>query len=628
MQQETVYVVNGRFLQVVKELGEGGFATVYAVQDVETKEPYALKRMVTADSVHQSLAEKEISLLQSLRHPNIVDMIGHACNPLARGQTEYLIQMELCTGGTLLEHILKRGQRKWPEAEICNIFSQVCCAVEVLHSQSPPLAHRDLKTENILLCRSGRWKLIDFGSCTTRAKKYTTTQEMHEEEHQIQKYSTPMYRAPEMADLYQKQLINEKVDIWALGCILYCMLFLLHPFQEGGSLVILNGCPSLPEHSYSAYPRQILKRLFAVRVSKRPAIGLVIEYCKKWKKFLDGNGDPDPDFSSHHSQSRRSKSGKSGDRKKSSRRSAKTDSKAPAEQARNRSRTTGASNRQVESDSESVSDSEDDLHKGESKKSITAPPSYSSVSTKPGSDDSFDFQWVADWKPFEDTPKSQSVPSTSQAGTTAIPDLLWFSDAPPQPTLQAKNSRTAPPPPIVSRPPSNNTQSTSTASAGFSASQAYQQALLSSQPNPTAQTVGSYYPFAAASSNFASQPMYQQYPSAYSMAPQQYSYNMNSNCQPSSVYQQPPSIYQQQQPPPPVYQHPSAYQQQSQQSFILQSRGVAARPGLELPQQSVRRQTAPPLAPQTLNQPSQHLAAKPNPPSPTQAELDFDLAFR
>jgi len=542
-QQEVMYSVNGHLLQVVKELGEGGFATVYAVQDVDSKEQFALKRVVTNDSTQKALVEKEINIMQSIRHPNIIDLVGYSCNPIARGH-EYLIQMELCTGGTLLEHIVRRGQRRWGELEILGMFWQVCCAVEVLHSQSPPIAHRDLKTENIILTDRGRWKLIDFGSCTTRAKKYTAA-EIHEEELQIQKYSTPMYRAPEMADLYQKQLICEKVDIWALGCILYCMLFLLHPFQEGGSLVILNGCPPLPENTYSQYPKQILKRLFALRVSKRPDIAVVLEYLRKWKRFLEGGGDPEPDFSSHR---KRSKSRKSGERKKSSRR-AKAEAKTPSD-SRTRSRTTGAAPTQADSGSDSASDSEDESRHQKTVAPTKATTAAASATKPKAADDLLDFQWVADWKPFDGSEAASTpAPAPPQASAAKnVPDLLWFNDTPPpQPVIQQRS----PPLPVMQQPPMFQP---------FSASQAYQQALIS----PPQYGVGQMM--------YAQQPMY-------------------------------------------------PYGMQQQQPYGMgRPQAAAVRPqSPELPPQlNSRRQTAPP--PPSVPQ------AKPNPPS--QAELDFDFAFR
>lgn len=57
-----------------------------------------------------------------------------------------------------------------------------------------------------------------------------------------------MYRAPEMVDLYQREILTEKTDIWALGCIFYALCFLSHPFQDAGSLGILAGRLKMPNH--------------------------------------------------------------------------------------------------------------------------------------------------------------------------------------------------------------------------------------------------------------------------------------------------------------------------------------------------------------------------------------------
>lgn len=69
----------------------------------------------------------------------------------------------------------------------------------------------------------------------------TNAQERSDEEERITKYTTQMYRAPEMVDLYMRRSLDEKVDIWALGCIFFTVAHLLHPYQDAGNLGILNG---------------------------------------------------------------------------------------------------------------------------------------------------------------------------------------------------------------------------------------------------------------------------------------------------------------------------------------------------------------------------------------------------
>ena len=65
----------------------------------------------------------------------------------------------------------------------------------------------------------------------------------------MHKYSTLMYRAPEMVDLYRNQEVGVKVDVWSLGCILYALCFREHPFADESSLQILNAGFTIPTDS-------------------------------------------------------------------------------------------------------------------------------------------------------------------------------------------------------------------------------------------------------------------------------------------------------------------------------------------------------------------------------------------
>jgi serine/threonine protein kinase len=65
----------------------------------------------------------------------------------------------------------------------------------------------------------------------------------------ILRETTQTYRAPEMCDLYMRISLTEKTDVWALGCVLYTMCFLIHPFQDGSSLAIINAKIAFPADS-------------------------------------------------------------------------------------------------------------------------------------------------------------------------------------------------------------------------------------------------------------------------------------------------------------------------------------------------------------------------------------------
>jgi cyclin G-associated kinase len=65
-------------------------------------------------------------------------------------------------------------------------------------------------------------------------------------EEELAKQTTPMYRAPEMLDLYNNFKIDKQVDIWALGCVLFVLCFNKHPFEDAAKLRIINGKYQIP----------------------------------------------------------------------------------------------------------------------------------------------------------------------------------------------------------------------------------------------------------------------------------------------------------------------------------------------------------------------------------------------
>lgn len=273
-------------------LGEGGFAFVYACRGVnEPSNQLVLKKVIIQDKAHQvrlirdgdrhrmrltspipflhissfirhrctlistwlrqEQIEKEIRLLKVLQHPNIVRYHDDSVQSCA-GRLEALILMEHCEGGSLFEAIKSQGQQRLSKDAILRVAMDVSRAVATLHHHKPlPIAHRDLKLENILLAfhHGGNagvenrviYKLIDFGSATEGPVPLRNAVERAVEEERLAKTTTQMYRAPEMIDLYLRRALDEKVDIWALGCVLSTVMHLVHPFQGVGNLGVLNG---------------------------------------------------------------------------------------------------------------------------------------------------------------------------------------------------------------------------------------------------------------------------------------------------------------------------------------------------------------------------------------------------
>lgn len=143
----------------------------------------------------------------------------------------------------------------------------------MLHSFLPPVQHRDLKVENVLRGSDGHWKLLDFGSWSDERLEPGSLDKpaLSALQEQIDKYTTMIYRPPEMVDFFAEFPISEKVDVWMIGCILYTLMFYRHPFQDESPLAIANArypWPSTPEHSEKL--RDLTHWLLARDPSHRP----------------------------------------------------------------------------------------------------------------------------------------------------------------------------------------------------------------------------------------------------------------------------------------------------------------------------------------------------------------------
>ncbi|KAM6965438.1 cyclin-G-associated kinase [Aplochiton taeniatus] len=267
-------------LRIKRVIAEGGFAFVYEAQDISSCKDYALKRLLSNEEEKNKDIIQEVCFMKKLSgHPNVVQFSSAASiskEESDTGQAEFLILTELCKGQ--LVDFVKRVEQRGPMScdTLLKIFYQACRAVQHMHKQKPPIIHRDLKIENLLISQQGTIKLCDFGSSTTLAHypDYSwSAQKRSMVEDEILRNTTPAYRTPEMIDLYSNFPINDKQDIWALGCILYLLCFKQHPFEEGAKLQIVNGKYSIPQNDtkYTVY-HDLIRSMLKINPEERLSI--------------------------------------------------------------------------------------------------------------------------------------------------------------------------------------------------------------------------------------------------------------------------------------------------------------------------------------------------------------------
>lgn len=277
----TQLTVGSHQVEIIKYLTSGGFAQVYSAlispPDPHTNSNVAcLKRVIVPDKTSLNTLRAEVDAMKLLRNNRyVVSYIdSHAAKAtLHNGSYEVFVLMEYCERGGLIDFMNTRLQNRLHESEILQIMCQVTQGVAAMHALQPPLIHRDIKIENVLISAKNEYKLCDFGSVCGVIRPPRNPQELSYVEQDVLKNTTAQYRSPEMVDIFRGLPIDEKSDIWALGIFLYKLCYYTTPFEKGGEPAILNGqFEFLPYPNYSEQLRNLICKLLVQNPSQRPNV--------------------------------------------------------------------------------------------------------------------------------------------------------------------------------------------------------------------------------------------------------------------------------------------------------------------------------------------------------------------
>ncbi|KRX16813.1 Aurora kinase A [Trichinella nelsoni] len=225
------------------KLGKGTYGKVYKAKEKTTRNTVALKVMRKRKSKSENglrMVDQEISIL----HPNILELYGSF-----HDDSHDVLILEFAKRGTLYNLLLKKGHLT--EHRTARYMSQLISAVEYMHGKG--IVHRDIKPENVLLDENDVVKLADFGLAISL-----------EDLKSFGKYpscGTVNYLAPEV---FQHEGYDEKVDLWAIGVVMFKMIVGRLPFNDRSSNEvkerILQHQFTIPKYvSYDA--RDIIEKL-------------------------------------------------------------------------------------------------------------------------------------------------------------------------------------------------------------------------------------------------------------------------------------------------------------------------------------------------------------------------------
>lgn len=224
----------GDYVYFTPCIGKGSFSKVFIGYNINCKtdppEYLAIKRVNLSDMKKMSIKriKREINLLKSLNHPNIVKFYDSFTDVASN----IYIVTEYCNYGDLSRFTGKKGKKnKLSHDDIKTFFCQFKSGLRYLLTNN--ILHRDIKPQNVLLHKIGdtvTLKIADFGF----AKHFESLSEDSITETLC---GTPMYLSPEVLKSKRYTILS---DLWSVGIILYELLYHTTPFKRPRNILELN----------------------------------------------------------------------------------------------------------------------------------------------------------------------------------------------------------------------------------------------------------------------------------------------------------------------------------------------------------------------------------------------------
>lgn len=329
----TPYVsINNNRYKIIRLLGEGGYSYVYLVSQKSTTDVlYALKRIRcpfgSNDEIYKN-AIKEIKnyhRFSNANTPYIIQSIDESINQEKDGSKAICIlfpYFEKSLQDIINSNVL--NNQVMEEDEILNIFIGICRGLQIMHKfkkapppritnstveleeeadlllpadsdeeesvgttngtelqELTPFAHRDIKPANVMLSAEGLPVLVDLGSCSKARLSIKSRQQALTLTDFAQEHCTLPYRAPELIDVETNSEIDEKSDIWSLGCLLFACCFGISPFEkleleQGANITVAisSGKYSIPNDrkDYSDELIDLIESCLKLNPKERPAV--------------------------------------------------------------------------------------------------------------------------------------------------------------------------------------------------------------------------------------------------------------------------------------------------------------------------------------------------------------------
>ena len=276
------YQINIKNYSKVRELGKGGFGSVYEVKDAKNRR-YAAKVIGDSRNVPQELILREINIMLRNHHPTLVNIIGFSPYDLS-GHQNFTIIMDLFQNGSLSDIII-RNPSNYDNTSRQIILIGSAYGMMYLHHQK--VIHRDLKTDNILIDENFFPHISDFGLAKFWETGYTSFQ--------TGSCGTIYFMAPEM---FSTTNYNFKVDVYAFAYVMYAVITDVLPFSLGelrnvpplicGNYIANKNVRPIFNRPVKQTLRSLIERCWSRDPNDRPSFDTIFKAFISSDYFLDG----------------------------------------------------------------------------------------------------------------------------------------------------------------------------------------------------------------------------------------------------------------------------------------------------------------------------------------------------
>src|SRR2546423_2327943 len=267
-------LLQNRYL-IARLLGQGGMGAVYQATDQRLGHTVALKQTFFTDEMMLKAFEREARLLASLRHPALPKVSDH----FTESNGQFLV-MEYIAGNDLMTMLEKRGG-PFDADQVIEWGEQLLGALAYLHSQHPPIIHRDIKPQNLKITDQGQIILLDFG----------LAKGLPEQTLQFAAGQSIYGYTPDYAPLEQIKAegTDPRSDLYALAATLHHLLTdVTPPSALTRAIAVANQQPDPLRPANEINPQlkpavaQVLLQALALMREQRPASADVIR--KQWRE--------------------------------------------------------------------------------------------------------------------------------------------------------------------------------------------------------------------------------------------------------------------------------------------------------------------------------------------------------